>query len=310
MPIRGGSVASFGPKGNVEAVKITNTYGLPQPFVDAVTYDDYQKGQEPSDFSTTGLLRPARIAALSKANWDKMEEDASERVWRLSGQAKHMVLERIGKQNPTRYRIEERLYTEFEGFKLSGQIDLLDREDSTLYDWKETSVWKVIVGDQIEWEQQANINFWLARRNGIEVKRLCNIAFLKDWKKRQAVKKDYPPVGIQACPLPIWGTDKTEAFIRERIAAHVEARIKLPDCTPAERWDSPHVFAVKKKGTKRAMNGGLHDTLEAAERFAGTIALPTEIEERLGESVRCLFYCPVVAFCSYGREQLQAQSNA
>ena len=65
--------------------------------------------------------------------------------------------------------MEQRLSTVMPGTgaKISGQFDLFDKQDGTLYDWKETSVWKFLLGDTEEWEQQANINLYLMRMNGL-----------------------------------------------------------------------------------------------------------------------------------------------
>ena len=66
-----------------------------------------------------------------------MEEDVSDRIWAFSGQAKHVVLERIARTNPKRYLVEKRYnYTMPGGRKISGKIDLYDLETKILYDWK------------------------------------------------------------------------------------------------------------------------------------------------------------------------------
>lgn len=284
-------------------MKITNKYNLPQPFVDLVSFDDYS-GHD-SDYTTTSLLRPPRIAELSRRNWDKLEEDASDLVWRMSGQTKHVVLERIAKMNPDRYVAEKRLYIQINGFKVSGQIDLLDRETTTLYDWKETSIWKLMVGDKEEWTAQANTNLMLARENGHEINHLENIVFLKDWKMRDAAQKqDYPEASIQSCPLSMWPLDKTRAFVEERIVAHEAARIELPLCSTEERWSKPGKWALMKKGQKRAVK--LYDTEEQAQSsiLQGAVK-PYYVEHRPGENTRCEFYCSVSQHCQQFRDIME-----
>jgi hypothetical protein len=309
-------------------MKVTNKHNLPQPFVDLVSFDDYTG--HGSDYTTTGLLRPPRIVALSRKNWDTMEEDAVDMVWRMSGQTKHVVLERIAKQDPIRYKAEVRLHmtvtVDGKDFSISGQIDLFDAETSTLYDWKETSVWKIVMGDRAEWTAQGNINLYLARKHDYEIDRLENIAFLKDWKMRDASQKDdYPQAAIQVCPLPIWPEAKTVSFIEERIRLHEAAKEKLPLCSDEDRWAKPEKWALMKKGQKRAVK--LYDELEPARDamfFAahdGHMSLQEakainpetmklgryHVEHRLGESTRCLYYCSVAPFCSQFREIMQDQ---
>lgn len=292
-------------------MKVTNKHNLPQPFVDLVSFDDYS-GHD-SDYTTTSLLRPPRIAELSRRNWDKMEEDASDLVWRMSGQTKHVVLERIAKQDPLRYTAEKRLYMLFmvDGvtFKISGQIDLHDSTDQVLYDWKETSIWKVLMGDQKEWEAQANINTYLARANSYFILKLENIAFLKDWKMRDSEQKpDYPPSAIQSCPLPMWHESRTKAFIEGRIRLHEAAKIELPLCTDEERWAKPEKFALMKKGQKRAVR--LYETeAEAQQVIEDTLldANKLRVEHRPGESTRCKFFCGCLPFCQQGQELIQEE---
>jgi len=62
------------------------------------------------------------------------------------------------------------------------------------------------------------------------------------------------------------------------------------------------VWAVKKKGGKRAVPAGLHTTEDSAISFIGDMP-GLEIEYRPGEDVRCLNYCPVNKWCSYWKER-------
>lgn len=288
-------------------MRVTNRFKLPQPFVDAVSYDSYDKGN--ADYSTTGLLKPARISELMRRNGDRLEEDAADLVFRMSGQVRHVVLERIAKMNPERYMVEKRFFMDIDGVKVGGQIDLYDIEDQWLYDWKETSIWKIQLGDQDDWTQQAAINTLLLRRNGIEIKGITNIAFLKDWKKREADRKqDYPQSAVRACPLPMWPEEKALAFVRERIAAHEAAKVSLPLCSDEERWARPERWALMQKGKKRALK--LYET-EAQAQAALEDQQERQkhrIEHRPGEQIRCLFYCPVSQYCQQFRELMQEKT--
>src|SRR5262245_24962279 len=76
-----------------KSLKLTNKFNLPEPFVAAVTSDDYVRGD--AEFTSTELIRPSRILVYSRRHDAEMVEDVSERVWRFQGQTKHIVLERI-----------------------------------------------------------------------------------------------------------------------------------------------------------------------------------------------------------------------
>jgi hypothetical protein len=292
-------------------MKLTNKFNLPEPFVAAVSSDDYERGD--AEFTSTELIRPSRILVYSRNHDKDMVEDVSERVWAFQGQTKHIVLERIARSNPARYLVETRLSTVVPGVasKISGQIDLFDKDDDTLYDWKETSVWKFLLGDTKEWEQQANINLYLMRVNGYTVKRLINIAILKDWKARQARfgrEPDYPKCAVHVMPLPMWTAGQAQAYLTERINKHRSEALNPPVCNKEERWQRDATFAVMRTDRKRAVRlCSDRDQAEAVMMQAMKIAPPGEskkfyIEERNAEPVRCLDFCPVQTFCDFGQE--------
>jgi hypothetical protein len=297
-------------------MKITNRFNLPEPFVAAVTGDDYVRGD--ADFTTTELITPTRILSLKRKHDADMIEDASERVWAMQGQMRHLVLERIAKTDPSRYLVEQRFESVMPGgIKVSGQIDLFDFKDGTLYDWKETSVWKFLIGDTTEWEQQANINLYLMRSNGMVVHALKNIAILKDWKIREARiaklskgKKDYPLCAIHVMDLPMWSIGQAQDFIIQKAKSHNDNMAKPPVCTKKERWQRDASFAVMRRDRKRAIPGGLCDSRDKAEAVMMhhmKIAPPGDaakfyIEQRNAEPVRCLDFCAVQTYCDFGTE--------
>lgn len=283
---------------------ISNIYSLPQPFVDLVSEDSYSKGE--AKYSTTQLIGPPKISELMRRHGHKVTVDASEKVWTMSGTAKHWVLEQIAKRNPERYIAEHRYYVEIDGIKIGGQIDLFDREAETLYDWKESSVWKAMSDDHFEWTAQGNINKFLCEANGVFPKKISNILLMKDWKLRESkFKKDYPPCAIKEIPLEIWKPEETLAYIKSRIAAHEAAQASdsddaIPHCTEKERWRKETTYAVlKTKDAKRAVPNGLYDTKGEAEIHARKIG--GSVEERIGEDNRCINWCKARAFCHYGR---------
>lgn len=280
---------------------ISNIYGLPQPFVDLVSEDSYNKGE--AQYSTTQLIGPPKVSELMRRHGHKITVDASEKVWTMSGTAKHWVLEQIALRNPDRYIAEKRFYMDVDGIKIGGQIDLFDKETETLYDWKESSVWKAMSNDFYEWTAQASINTLLCKMNGVEPKKASNIVIMKDWKMRDAkMKFGYPPCAIKEIPLVVWGEIETMAFIKSRIAAHEAARLAeddaIPCCTDKETWKKDDAFAVlKDKKAKRAIK--IHATFEDAKAHAKEVG--GIVEERKGEPTRCLHYCKAKDFCNYGK---------
>lgn len=281
-------------------VKITNKYNLPDPVYQALTRDDYSRGD--SDISVTQLIDSPRVVTLRENHKDKIEEDVSEKLWSVLGTAVHHMFEQYESDN---HVVEERVFHEVDGLKMSGAIDLqkIDEDGKVLiYDYKCTSVWSIIFGKQ-EWENQLNSYAWLLRHGkGLEVSGLNIIAILRDWKKNDSLSKpDYPKSPIIIHPIHLWTKEHQDRYMSDKIAIHIQARQdyadgkELIECTDEERWARPTTYACKKKTVKRAVK--VFDSAEDANKFAEKNGLI--VEERLGVSTRCeQNYCQVADFCS------------
>jgi len=282
---------------------ISNIYNLPQPFVDLVSESSYSAGE--ADITTTSLFQPPKIRELMKRHGDKITEDASDRVWVMLGTANHYVLEKIAKKNPERYICEQRYYMDVDGVKLGGQIDLYDKQEQILYDYKVSSVYKAMSDDRFEWTAQAAVNRLLLEHNGYPVKRSAIILVMKDFRLRDSkIKADYPKCPVVEIKLDAWKPEETFAYIKSRITLHQQAKDlpddQIPICTPEERWEKPTIYAVlPKEGAKRAVNGGLYESeseaLLHAKRISGAV------ERREGSCTRCLDFCRVRQYCSFGK---------
>ena len=278
-------------------MRFTNKYGLPSPIVRAVTR---HKHRVSGDISVTQLVQPIRIRQLYLRHDAEIEEDVSERLWMLMGSAVHSVLEEASVPDALQ---EEQLCVEVPGtgWKLSGTPDLYT-DEPRLSDYKFTSVWATLNGVKPEWEAQVNLYRWLYAQYGFECEHLEIVALLRDWNQtRELQGGNYPPVQCKVLPVRMWPLEKTEAYIRTRIALHklfedVPDKF-LPICTPKERWQKPTMWAVKKRGRKRALR--VLDSLQEAQAY---MALrqnqPLFIEERLGKPVRCIG-CSLKHWCNW-----------
>jgi len=290
-------------------VKVTNVHNLPDIVEAWANWDNYQRGS--ADYTTTELIKPPRILELERRHAKEIQLDITDLLWRLSGQAKHIIFQKIAEQEPERYLAEERVTMAVAGCVISGQVDLYDKEEDVLYDWKETKTWQQILGDTEDWTAQANINAFLCYNMlNLTPRQLTNIAIFKDWSVRQAMRdREYPQLPIKAWPLEKWDLNRTLQFIQKRVSLHKDASEsggdgKLPLCSPKERWQKPPRWAVMKRGRQRAVK--LFDTQVEASAFieeSSDFKL-LSLEERKAEETRCLFYCDVTAFCDFGREVL------
>lgn len=273
---------------------LTNNLSLPQAIVNAVTNDPYSSGG--ADISCTRLIAPARQVALQRKHSDEIVEDVSDRIWSLLGQSVHHILERAADSEDI---VEERYYDTIDGWKVSGQVDLVSQD--TLYDFKVTSVWSVLDGAKTDWVNQLNVLHYLA--DDPSIKSLAIIAILRDWVRSRAMKGDYPQAQVVEIPIPLWTREEQEAYILERIRKHKNAQTSLALnkemawCTDAELWKRPDIFAVMKEGRKSAVK--LCETEEDAESRVDNLGGKHYVQYRKGEAVRC-GYCNVRGFCSQG----------
>lgn len=281
-------------------MRLTNIYELPAPLVKAVENDKYDPGR--SDYTTSQIAgTPARQLILKRRHWKDLTEDVAQRIYALSGQSKHVVLERAAERcDEYEYLAEKRFYIEREGKTIGGQIDLLhDRASGILYDWKEVSVWVSRQELKEEWIRQGNINKLILEENGFQIGQLINIALYRDWRKAQVeTTKDYPPHQVEAFPLPVWSREQTEEFICVRIKEFEAAKDNLPECSESERWYSGDKYALIKTGNKKATK--VFDTekeaLDHQEIFE--MVKGYEIQFRPGINKRCAGgYCIVSGHC-------------
>jgi hypothetical protein len=246
---------------------------------------------------------------LKSATRHEITEDVEDGLYRLYGQITHGIIERANEDDLS----EKRYFADFEVggkiYKVSAQMDTLTLSSGALRDFKFTTIWGFKPGKppKAEWIAQLNIQKYLMSLNGeSRVKSLEIIGLLRDWQIREAkYNQDYPQSPVAIVSIPVWADKQTDAFIKMRIAAHVDAKTALPDCSPEEIWQKETQYAVIKKGGKRAINGGVQLTMEAAQAVSAKNP-GTEIVVRPGELTRCNDYCPVAQFCTqYQRSKNQ-----
>jgi hypothetical protein len=282
-------------------MKLTNNLGLPEPLVNAVANDGYDRGD--ADISVTSLLSPPRQSALKTAFYEQIEEDASDRIWSLLGQAIHTILERAATVGVA----ERRLSIVVEGWKVSGGMDLY-HSNGVLEDYKVTTVWK-FKNNEVpnEFVQQLNCYAEILRQNGERVTKLRVVGILRDWSKMEAVRDPgYPQAQVITRDVPLWPMEQAQAFLKERVLAHRAARFELPECTSEERWQRPDIFAVMRAGGKRSLKN-YTSAADASAHVASQGGL--YVQTRPGASIRCSQYCSVNKFCSQYQKTLEQEAS-
>ena len=291
-------------------MKLTNKFNLPQTFVNVIQRPTYSRGD--SEISVTEILSPPQLVQLRRRHAEDIEEDAADRVWSLFGSACHNILQHGTDNN---HIVEERLFTTFEGWRISGQIDLQEiQPDGTLVisDYKVTSAWAV-QQEKTEWVDQLNLYAWLVETTkSVSVSGLQIVGIVRDWSRRDAANKEgYPQAPIVVLDIPLWDHETREQFVRTRLNLHNEANFavvsgKMPECTSDEMWEKPTTYAVMKEGGKRAKKVFLIQ--QQAEAFLAEQKGAHFIETREGGRTRCESFCQVASFCdqwkNYRKEEL------
>lgn len=291
-------------------MKLTNKFNLPQTFVNVIQRPTYSRGD--SEISVTEILSPPQLVQLRRRHAEDIEEDAADRVWSLFGSACHNILQHGADNN---HIVEERLFTTFEGWRISGQIDLQEiQPDGTLVisDYKVTSAWAV-QQEKTEWVDQLNLYAWLVEiTKSVPVSGLQIVGIVRDWSRRDAANKEgYPQAPIVVLDIPLWDHETREQFVRTRLNLHNEANFaavsgQMPECTSDEMWEKPTTYAVMKEGGKRAKKVFLIQ--QQAEAFLAEQKGAHFIETREGGRTRCESFCQVASFCdqwkNYRKETL------
>ena len=295
-------------------IKYTNKYNLPDAFMEAVLNDTYSKGD--SKYSITELLKPPYMCQLERIHADKLEIDISDLFFSLLGSGWHLLMENRIPDSP-RYVKERRLFESIDGINISGQVDLYDKKDELLLDWKISAVWSFKLGKN-DWIGQVNMLAWLLEKKGVKPKKLGIFGGMRNWERSRARRRerDYPRIAIDWRTCKPWPKARQEAYIKSRIGLHEEAQgnpVKIPSCNKEERWGRGPHWAVKRKQQKNALRGGVCFSEEAAKEFIDKlddkkdvyIEYRPEVRRRCEENAFCL----VSRFCPAYQEWLREHAH-
>ncbi len=284
-------------------MKYTNKYNLPQALVDVIVGHTYDLStSDPTRLSITKLNDAPRIRLLEIRHWNQLEEDVSEHIWRIVGNAYHYIL---AKTDPTHRLIEEKLEETLHGMLIVGKLDIYDSPTKSIDDWKVTSVWAMKF-PKPDWERQLNCYAWLLHKLGFVVEKININAMLRDWSKTELMRYggDYPLIPFKRLNVKLWSFEEQQKYMEERVLLH-QGVMNLPDaelplCSREERWAEDAKWAVYKNANKTALRV-LGSEAEAKKYILelGETKDKLIIKERPGCDKRCMEYCGVNKFCDY-----------
>lgn len=279
---------------------ITNVLNLPQALVDAVSLEKHNKEGE---VSATTLIKGVKEILLTDRHWDEITIDVKDSIWALWGTTTHSLLE---KEYSTTFT-EETFEQKVGNITVTGRVDCYDMANEILYDYKTTSVWKVVYKNFEDWYMQGMIYAWLLYKKGLKVNKCKFVAILRDWSETESQRKaDYPSSPVYVYEFDV--TDKDIEDVEQVIAlkvSQIEKNKEVEDdniepCGRDERWASDDVYAVMKEGRKTSLKN--FDNLEDAEKMAKELGDKHYVETRKGVDKKCTRYCSACQFCNYYKE--------
>jgi hypothetical protein len=273
-------------------MKYTNNYNLPDFLVEGLLEDTYTKGD--ANASVTELLSPPQMRHLLLKHDDEITADVSTLIASAQGRSFHYMIEMMAKKNYNTLS-EKIIYSNYLGWKIKGQFDLVLIGECALLDIKTCKAYKVDGGVvPKEWVHQTNIyKRILQKEKGMTINKIQIGAYIKDWSRHKAQSvSGYPPAEFFMMDVPVWEDDAIDALIEERVRLHQE---EIPrSCTEEDIWAKPSVWAVMKRGKIKAVR--LFSSLAEAEEFASA-SVGLYVEHRPGKAVRCSDWCNVAPFC-------------
>lgn len=294
---------------------ISNRHDLPDAYHRACSE---RRVPQVGRISTTEMLQPPQLRGLTLRHHAGLTQDCADMIWMFFGTAVHAALEHSA---PKDHIVEQKMEWRdpASGWVVHGTPDALSWttvRDGLVTDWKTTMV-RGLKYDKPEWEAQANVYAHLARLNGYSITGVVVWAFLRDFDPRLR-GDDYPAAPVCRVDVPLWDAERAHTFLLTRLALHqAAAEGQWEDCTPEERWKrSTYALWSRKPDAKRATR--VFPTLHAAEAYAEAVTERPkkwkdwfEVEERGGEALRCIAYCPVSNVCSqWGAEKAQMELAA
>lgn len=297
------------------------------PFLKAMlAYNDYDYSDDPTNISTTSLMKPTHMVALERFNKDTSKEINLEgMIPSVMGNAMHSLLENaldatdeatwkqfgIPKPEKLEVRQEERVIRTAKGYTVTGKFDMLYMYDGSewhLADLKTMSVWALMI-DPIkkkeEFIKQLSIYRWLNHDKDI-ADRAEILYWYTDWSKMDSIRqagRGYPQSRIGHLEISLWSLDVTEKYVHDQLTALIAATKSLETkgvtgtkCSEVELWKTENTFKYYKnpKKTDRATKN-FDNYNDAHARYMKDGSIGTVIEVS-GEIKRCK-YCSVTAFC-------------
>ena len=275
---------------------ITNKLNIDPIFVKAVTPDNEHNIEE-NVYYVTELLNDPHYILLNR-KYKNIDEDANDMLNRLFGTALHEYLEKF---RPSNCINELSISFPIGKFTIKGRLDLWDIENSTIIDYKSTTVSQVMKADFEEHRDQALIYaYGILYKFGLKTKYIKIHEIMKDWSKMKFINsKDYPQSAIYTYIYQIKDSDYDYIYdyIKRKLNAVTEDAELYKDCELENKWFTGDKYAVYKKVGDKKAAAVLDSEQEAHDFITNKCGGSGEIQYRKGECLKCKYYCKFREVC-------------
>ena len=321
MSIIAQAVANDNTKLSINGVEFTNNHGVPfETAIFAAYHSTLYSGGAPrvGKLSTTTLIGPLRKAIYGMLQPKSTEpQDVNFLLASAKGTAMHQGMTNALTAYGSGYVCEQRIETEVDGWKISGEFDILtpDKQIKDLkfvsnYNLKKLQEDMLILQPGMSLEEmyeqtptyfkyQAQLSVYYYLLNDPEVKPYASILFmLNNGSDMGKFKVD------QEVTFPLWPREATQEFIEGRVAIIKQhlADGTLPLCSDAERGYSPAEYKLQRvsptNGQLTTVRGSKFDNYTKFREFVVAKGKLGDVEQITEAKHTLCNYCNYSSICT------------
>ena len=321
MSIIAQAVVNDNTKLSINGVEFTNNHGVPfETSIFAAYHSTLYSGGAPrvGKLSTTTLIGPLRKAIYGMLQPESTEpQDVNFLLASAKGTAMHQGMTNALTAYGSGYVCEQRIETEVDGWKISGEFDILtpDKQIKDLkfvsnYNLKKLQEDMLILQPGMSLEEmyeqtptyfkyQAQLSVYYYLLNDPEVKPYASILFmLNNGSDMGKFKVD------SEVTFPLWPREATQEFIENRVAIIKQhlADGTLPLCSDSERGFSPAEYKLQRvsptNGQLTTVRGSKFDNYTKFREFVVAKGKLGDVEQITEAKHTLCNYCNYSSICT------------
>ena len=321
MSIIAQAVSNDNTKLSINGVEFTNNHGVPfEHCIFAGYHSTLYSGGAPrvGKLSTTTLIGPLRKAIYGMLQPESTEpQDVNFLLASAKGTAMHQGMTNALTAYGSGYVCEQRIETEVDGWKISGEFDILtpDKQIKDLkfvsnYNLKKLQEDMLILQPGMSLEEmyeqtptyfkyQAQLSVYYYLLNDPEVKPYASIIFMiNNGSDMGKFKVD------SEVTFPLWPREATQEFIENRVAIIKQhlADSTLPLCSDAERGFSPAEYKLQRvsptNGQLTTVRGSKFDNYTKFREFVVAKGKLGDVEQITEAKHTLCNYCNYSSICT------------